>query len=106
MTYMHYLKTSSRWVSFKTQASRVLRRVREEGRPIVITQNGRPAAVLLSPEEFDRLTERERFMTAVATGLADVEAGRILDDEDVERELAGRGGDACVAPSLPFRPIE
>ena len=50
---------------FKTHASQALRRVRESQRPIVITQNGKPAGVLLSPEEFDRLTERERFVAAV-----------------------------------------
>lgn len=54
----------------------------------MITQNGKPAAVLLSPEEFDRLTERDRFMAAVRHGLADVEAGRVVDDEDLEDDLA------------------
>ncbi len=88
MAYLHVSQDILPLGEFKTQASRVLRRVREQGRPIVITQNGRPAGVLLSPEEFDRLTARERFMTAVTTGLADVEAGRVLEDEDVERELA------------------
>ncbi len=51
---------------FKTHASRVLRRLREARRPIVITQNGRPAGVLISPEEFDRLVEHDRFVTAAA----------------------------------------
>jgi prevent-host-death family protein len=73
---------------FKTHASKALRRVRESQRPIVITQNGRPAGVLLSPEQFDRLTERERFVTAVRDGLADAEAGRVLDDADLDAELA------------------
>lgn len=73
---------------FKTHASKALRRVRETQRPIVITQNGKPAGVLLSPEEFDRLTERERFVDAVRDGLADVEEGRVFDDADLEAELA------------------
>ncbi|QRK10851.1 type II toxin-antitoxin system Phd/YefM family antitoxin [Archangium violaceum] len=41
---------------FKARASEVVRRLREHRRPVVITQSGNPAAVLLSPEEFDRLT--------------------------------------------------
>ena len=49
---------------FKTHASRVLRRLRAAQRPIVITLNGKPAAVLITPEEFDRLYERERFVEA------------------------------------------
>lgn len=36
--------------------------------PLVITQNGKAAGVLLSPGEFDRLTERARFVSAVNEG--------------------------------------
>ena len=72
---------------FKTHASRVMRRLREAKRPIVITQNGKPAAVLVTPEDFDRLREHVRFMDAVQEGLADSEAGRVIDDEALGREL-------------------
>ena len=62
---------------FKTQASRVLRRLKDSNRPIVITQNGKPAAVLITPEEFDRLGEHQRFLKAVYKGLSDAEAGEL-----------------------------
>jgi prevent-host-death family protein len=75
---------------FKTHASRVLRGMRQHGRPLVITQNGRPAAVLLMPEEFDRLTERERFVRSVQAGLRDAEAGRTISDEELGRDLDRR----------------
>jgi len=45
---------------FKGQAARWLRHVAESGQPVVITQNGKPAGVLVSPSEYDRLTERQR----------------------------------------------
>src|SRR6266571_2938228 len=80
--------------SFKARASEVVRSLQLRGRPMIITQNGRPAAVLLSPEEFDRLTCRERFRTAVREGLSDAEAGRVVPDRDldeaVEREFGKR----------------
>ena len=72
---------------FKAQASRLLRDLRNDKRPLVITQNGRPAAVLLTPEEFDRLSEREQFLSAVREGLADSEAGRVISDVDLTDEL-------------------
>ncbi|MDQ2695861.1 MAG: type II toxin-antitoxin system Phd/YefM family antitoxin [Pseudomonadota bacterium] len=72
---------------FKTRASEVLRRLRNARRPIVITQNGKPAAVLIAPEDFDRLVEREQFLTAVQEGLADLEAGRWMDDAALSQEL-------------------
>ncbi len=76
----------------KTHTSRVLRRLRTEQRPIVITLNGKPAAVLITPEEFDRLYERERFVEAVSKGLADAEAGRVVDDEVLSAELDAEFG--------------
>ena len=72
---------------FKAHASRMLRELRKDQRPLVITQHGKPAAVVLSPEEFDRLIERERFVFAVREGLADSEAGRLSSDEDFTAEL-------------------
>jgi prevent-host-death family protein len=80
--------------AFKARASAVVRALRLRGRPMIITQRGRPAAVLLSPEDFDRLTYRERFRAAVREGLADAEAGRVVSDrnldEAVEREFGKR----------------
>ncbi len=72
---------------FKSSLASVLDRLRECGRPIVITQNGRPAAVLLPPEDFDRLLETERFLASVREGLADVQSGRLLSDDELEREI-------------------
>jgi hypothetical protein len=57
-------------------------------------QNGKAAGVLLSPAQFDALTERARFVAAIDEGLADVEGGivkpfkeeRVLE---VVRRVAG-----------------
>jgi len=72
---------------FKAHASEVVRRLRQHGRPVIITQSGKPAAVLLSPQEFDHLTQQARFLTAVDEGLADARAGRVLSDEELGRTL-------------------
>lgn len=55
---------------FKTHASEMLEQLRTTRRPIVITQNGRPAAVVLTPEEFDALGYRALVKEKVAAGLA------------------------------------
>lgn len=77
---------------FKARASEVVRRLKEHRRPVVITQSGRPAAVLLSPEEFDRLTYRARFLEAVGEGLADADAGRVVSDEALGKLLDAEFG--------------
>ena len=72
---------------FKARTSELFRQLKEGQRPLIITQNGKPAAVIITPEDFDRLQERERFVESVASGLEDSEAGRLVEDEALEQEL-------------------
>jgi len=72
---------------FKARAARILKDLPERRSPLVITQNGRPACVVMSPEEFDRMRERQAFLEAVAQGLADVRAGRVVSDEELGKTL-------------------
>src|SRR6266536_1484033 len=72
---------------FKARASEVVRNLRDHRRPVVVTQSGKPAAVLLAPEEYDRLTYRARFLTAIGEGLRDAEAGHVVSDVDLGRHL-------------------
>ena len=65
----------------------MLHDVQSTHRPLVITQNGKAAAVLISPADFDLLTEQVRFVDAVQRGLTDVQQGRVLPDEDLDKEL-------------------
>lgn len=75
---------------FKGQAARWLRHAAETGQSVIITENGKPAGVLVSPNEYDRLTERERFLESVALGLADAEAGRTMETKELLRRLEER----------------
>ena len=78
---------------FKAQAAKFLKRLGESGQPMVITQNGRPAGVLVSPKEFDRIQERQRFLESISAGLADAEAGRVIDTAELKRRLRVRRGE-------------
>jgi prevent-host-death family protein len=73
--------------AFKARASEVVRSMGTRGRPMIITQNGKPAAVLLSPAEYDRLAYEGRLREAVREGLSDTAAGRTVSDEDLGEEL-------------------
>lgn len=75
---------------FKAHASQMLKRVRSSNRPLVITQNGKPSAVVITPEEFDALSERRRFIAAIEDGIRDADAGRTVTTEELERELEER----------------
>ncbi len=70
---------------FKTHAASYLKDL--DG-PVVITQNGRPAGVLLSPVEYDRICEQQRFLESIAAGIADVQNGRVMDEGGLQEQLA------------------
>jgi len=72
---------------FKAHASEVFNSVRETGRAVIITQNGKPAGVVIPADEFDKLREREVFIQAVEEGLAEAKAGRVTGTKDLEREM-------------------
>jgi prevent-host-death family protein len=79
---------------FKAKAAEWLRRIGEDSGTLVITQNGKAAAVVLSPRAYDELTERLRFVQAVEAGLEDVRAGRTKPHREVvaaARRRFGRG---------------
>ena len=75
---------------FKAQASHFLRRLATERHPLVITQNGRPAGVLLLPAEYDRMRETQRFLESVTAGVSDAEAGRVMDTAELRSRLTMR----------------
>lgn len=77
---------------FKAHVSEVLRGLRTSDRPVIVTLNGKPAAVLVAPEEFDRMQDRQAFLGAIAEGLADVRARRTVSDAALGRELRARFG--------------
>ncbi len=76
----------------KAHLSERIRDLRGCGRPLVVTQNGKAAAVLLAPEEFDRLTNQARFIAAMQEGFDDLEAGRVISHEELGHRLDARFG--------------
>ena len=77
---------------FKARASEVINRVRTERRPTVITLNGEPAAVLISPRDYDRLMYEDRVRDAITQGLDDEREGRLLSTEEIRRRADQRFG--------------
>jgi prevent-host-death family protein len=75
---------------FKAGAARILEKLADSRSPLVITQNGRPAGVLLSPKEFDRLCERHSFLESVAAGISDADSDRVMETPELRRRLSER----------------
>jgi prevent-host-death family protein len=64
-----------------------IHRVGETGRPVVVTQRGKAAAVLVTPQMLDELDEEREVVRRVLQGLREVSAGEVVEDEEVWGEL-------------------
>lgn len=71
----------------KVNPGKVVRRVDETRRPVLLTSHGRGVAVIQSLTEFEAAQEEREFMRAVVIGLADIDAGRVTPLSDVKRGL-------------------
>ena len=72
---------------FKTSISKWLKDIQQTDHPIIITQNGRPAGVLLSPKEYDNLIYKKQFIESVSQGIKDADDGNLYTKEQVQNEL-------------------
>lgn len=73
---------------FKTGIYSWLKKVREEGHPLVITQNGRPTGVLVSPEEYDEFVCRKQFIESIEKGIADADSGKLYTTEEARNLMS------------------
>ena len=71
----------------KVNPGKIVRRIDETGRPVLLTRHGRGIAVVQALSEYEAAQEERDFMRAVVAGLADVEAGRVVPLADVKRRL-------------------
>ncbi len=73
---------------FKSSLAKYLKDLQVRKNSLIITQNGKPAGVLISPKEFDKLRETKLFIDSISRGLADSEKGEVLTTLQLKKELA------------------
>ena len=67
-------------------AAKVLKRVRDSEEPLVITQRGRAAAVMLSVEAYERSERDMELLRLLVKGEKEIEAGKGFDLDSVLAE--------------------
>jgi prevent-host-death family protein len=83
----------------RSNAARVAEHVAESGAPVIVTQHGRAAMIVLSPAAFDELTIHKQVITAINDGLADIEAGRVIKHDDLMKEMKALSAAAKKQPA-------
>jgi prevent-host-death family protein len=70
----------------REDAANILGRLKKSHEPVVITQRGRAAAVLVSVEAYERSNHEREILRLLAQGDKEVAAGKGYDLEDVLKE--------------------
>jgi len=65
----------------------VMESIDTENRPVILTKHGRGRYILLSIEDYNRITALNILYEAIDEGLADIEAGRVSDFRGFAQEL-------------------
>ena len=71
----------------KSRAADLLQQVNETRRPIVITQNGEPRAVLQDPESYENMRSAIGLLKLISQGEEDINNGHTLSQDAVFAHL-------------------
>ncbi len=72
---------------FRANTAAVIKQVQETGRPVVLTQRGRGAAVLVDVGVFQELVDEIELLRDLRAGFADMDAGRVVGNEEARASL-------------------
>ena len=75
---------------FRANLASVVRQVRRTKRPVILTQHGRSAAVLVDAGEYEALVERAELLEDVRAAEAEVAAGRGVAHGRAKATVLGR----------------
>jgi prevent-host-death family protein len=67
----------------KSRASDLLKQINETHRPVVITQNGEPRAVLQDPESYENMRNAIGLLKLISLGEKDIKDGKSKSQEEV-----------------------
>jgi prevent-host-death family protein len=67
----------------KSRASDLLKQINETHRPVVITQNGEPRAVLQDPQSYEDMRNAIGILKLLSQGEEDVKKGKTRSQEQV-----------------------
>jgi len=71
----------------KSRAAEVLNQINETHRPVIITQNGEPRAVLQDPESYENMRNAIGILKLLNQGEEDIKSGNANPQEEVFANL-------------------
>lgn len=71
----------------KSHTAEMIRQVRDNKNPIVITQNGEAKAVILDIDSYQNLVDAVNLMKIISIGDRDIKNGKTVSHEDVKKHV-------------------
>ena len=71
----------------KSRAADLLKQINETHRPVVITQNGEPKAVLQDPESYENMRNAISILKLISQGEEDIKGGKSKLQEEVFADI-------------------
>ena len=71
----------------KSKAADLLNQINDTHRPVIITQNGEPRAVLQDPKSYEDMRNAIGILKALSQGEADIKNGKFKPQENVFNEI-------------------
>jgi prevent-host-death family protein len=72
---------------FLTGANEILKNIKRRKSPMLITQDGKPAAYLMDVKSYDRLQKRMRVLEGIARGQKAIQEGRTLSHSEAKKRM-------------------
>ncbi len=87
------LKKDIRPITYlKSKASDLLKQVNETQRPVIITQNGEPRAVLQDPKSYEEMRYALGLMKLISQGEENIRKGKVRPQEDAFSRISNAVG--------------
>ncbi|MBI5556311.1 MAG: type II toxin-antitoxin system Phd/YefM family antitoxin [Deltaproteobacteria bacterium] len=67
----------------KSHAADLLKQINDTRRPVIITQNGEPRAVLQDPQSYENMRNAIGLLKLVSQGETDIRNGKTMTQDDV-----------------------
>jgi prevent-host-death family protein len=71
----------------KSRAADLLKQINDTHRPVIITQNGEPRAVIQDPQSFEDMRNAIGILKLISMGEEDIKNGNILEQEAVFKKI-------------------
>jgi prevent-host-death family protein len=75
---------------FRANAAELIEHVKSSRRPLVLTQRGHSAAVVLDVTEYEQMVEEIELLSDVRTAIQQIEAGEAVSNRAAKAELRKR----------------